>query len=73
MRWTHLQMKGSSESEEFHSGGRCLFLRVKVRIVCKQCGETYILRGIKEAGIIQTVFKQCLCSNSSGFQIEERA
>lgn len=48
-------------------------MRVKVRIICKQCGETYILRGIKEQGIIQTGFKQCLCSNSSGFEIEERA
>lgn len=48
-------------------------MRVKVRIVCKQCGETYILRGIKEQGVIQTGFKQCLCNSSSGFEIEERA
>jgi hypothetical protein len=47
-------------------------LRVKVRIVCKQCGETYILRGSKEQGVIQTGFKQCLCSSVSGFEIEER-
>ncbi|WP_340024463.1 hypothetical protein MHI24_04980 [Paenibacillus sp. FSL K6-1096] len=48
-------------------------MRVKVRIVCKQCGETYILRGNKEQGVIQTGFKQCLCSSVSGFEIEERA
>ncbi|MBW4082856.1 hypothetical protein [Paenibacillus sp. S150] len=48
-------------------------MRVKVRIICKQCGESYILRGIKEQGVIQTGFKQCLCSSSSGFLIEEQA
>ncbi|AKG35435.1 hypothetical protein VK70_13325 [Paenibacillus durus ATCC 35681] len=51
---------------------RCLFLRVKVRIVCKQCGESYILRGIKYHGIIQTGFKQCLCNCTEGFLIEEQ-
>ena len=68
-----LNLKGSSLSKEFQRGARCLFLRVKVRIICKQCGETYILRGSKEQGIIQTGFKQCLCSSVSGFEIEERA
>ncbi|WP_179088056.1 hypothetical protein [Paenibacillus sp. FSL R7-0273] len=48
-------------------------MRVKVRIVCRQCGESYILRGSKEQGIIQTGFKQCLCNSSTGFDIEERA
>ncbi len=47
-------------------------MRVKVRIVCKDCGETYILRGSKEQGVIQTGFKQCLCNSSRGFLIEER-
>ncbi|OMD39835.1 hypothetical protein BSK52_15505 [Paenibacillus odorifer] len=68
-----LIFKGLFLSGEFQRGERCLFLRIKVRILCKQCGETYILRGIKEQGVIQTGFKQCLCSNSSGFEIEERA
>ncbi|OMF91961.1 hypothetical protein BK144_14540 [Paenibacillus sp. FSL R7-0273] len=53
--------------------GGVFFLRVKVRIVCRQCGESYILRGSKEQGIIQTGFKQCLCNSSTGFDIEERA
>ncbi|MDT3426841.1 hypothetical protein J2Z22_002375 [Paenibacillus forsythiae] len=48
-------------------------MRVKVRIVCKQCGESYILRGIKYHGIVQTGFKQCLCNCTEGFLIEEQA
>lgn len=48
-------------------------MRVKVRIICKQCGEIYILKGSREQGIIQTGFKQCLCNSSSGFEIEEHA
>lgn len=47
-------------------------MRVKVRIFCKQCGESFVLRGVKEQGVITTGFKQCLCSNSSGLIIEEQ-
>ncbi|MNE30498.1 hypothetical protein D3C80_1240180 [compost metagenome] len=67
-----LKSTGKFRIKEFQRGERCLFLRVKVRIVCRQCGESYILRGSKEQGIVQTGFKQCLCSSSSGFDIEER-
>ncbi|NJJ38088.1 MULTISPECIES: hypothetical protein [Paenibacillus] len=48
-------------------------MRVKVRIVCKQCGESYILRGIRTQGVIHTGFKQCLCNCTEGFLIEEQA
>ncbi|GIO55301.1 hypothetical protein ACTHSJ_02375 [Paenibacillus cellulositrophicus] len=46
-------------------------MRVKVKIVCRQCGERYVLRGKKERGKIETGFKQCLCNNQSQFDIEE--
>ncbi|MFP4974719.1 hypothetical protein ACE6ED_04880 [Paenibacillus sp. CN-4] len=48
-------------------------MRVKVRIVCKNCGERYVLRGSRQNGVIQTGFKQCLCSSRSGFEIEEES
>ncbi|MED5017683.1 hypothetical protein P9847_10245 [Paenibacillus chibensis] len=47
------------------------FLRVKVTIVCKQCGERFVLRGKRERGRIETGFKQCLCNNKDLFDIEE--
>ncbi|MGG1876913.1 hypothetical protein ABDI30_04885 [Paenibacillus cisolokensis] len=47
------------------------FLRVKVRIHCKDCGERFILRGRMERGRIKTGFKQCLCNNRDHFEIEE--
>ncbi|WP_038697081.1 hypothetical protein [Paenibacillus stellifer] len=49
------------------------YLRVKVRIICRRCGESYVLRGIKNHGVIQTGFKQCLCSCTEDFLIEEQA
>lgn len=48
-----------------------LFLRVKVTIVCKQCGERFVLRGKRDRGRIETGFKQCLCNNKNHFDIEE--
>jgi len=47
------------------------FLRVKVKILCKDCGERFVLRGKKEQGRIETGFKQCLCNNRDHFDIEE--
>lgn len=46
-------------------------MRVKIRIVCKLCGERFVLRGKKERGKIETGFKQCLCNNQNQFVIEE--
>ena len=46
-------------------------VRVKVKIICKTCGERFILRGRKERGQIETGFKQCLCDNRHDFVIEE--
>ncbi|WP_187386126.1 hypothetical protein [Paenibacillus tuaregi] len=46
-------------------------MRVKVKIVCKNCGERFILRGKKERGKIETGFKMCLCDNTRLFEIEE--
>ncbi|MBU5672737.1 hypothetical protein [Paenibacillus brevis] len=48
-------------------------MRVKVKIVCKNCGERFILRGKKENGNIETGFKQCICDNRDGFEIIEEA
>ncbi|MCV9948013.1 MULTISPECIES: hypothetical protein [Paenibacillus] len=39
------------------------FLRIKVRIHCKRCGERFVLRGRMEQGQIQTGFKRCICDN----------
>ncbi|HEU4964710.1 MAG TPA: hypothetical protein VFV52_12770 [Bacilli bacterium] len=45
--------------------------RVKVHIRCKNCGETFILRGYKDyKGKIDTGFKRCLCDNEDQFDIE---
>ncbi len=45
--------------------------RVKVHIRCRKCGETFILRGIRDAkGRIETGFKRCLCDNEADFDIE---
>lgn len=46
-------------------------MRVKVKILCKDCGERFVLRGKKEQGRIETGFKQCLCNNRDHFEIEE--
>lgn len=46
-------------------------MRIKVKIVCKKCGERFILRGRKEKGQIDTGFKQCVCDNRDLFEIEE--
>jgi DNA-directed RNA polymerase subunit RPC12/RpoP len=45
--------------------------RIKVTIRCNQCGERFILRGKKERGEINTGFKQCVCNNSSDFEVRE--
>ena len=46
--------------------------RTKVTIRCKECGETFILRGRREAnGKIETGFRRCLCDNDQHFMIEE--
>jgi hypothetical protein len=45
--------------------------RVKVHIRCRRCGETFILRGVKDArGHIETGFKRCLCDNEADFDVE---
>lgn len=45
--------------------------RVKVHIRCKNCGETYILRGTRDyQGQIDTGFRRCLCDNEQNFDIE---
>jgi hypothetical protein len=54
----------------FKDGG-VFFLRVKVKIICQECGEFFILSGKKEQGKIETGFKQCLCDNQQHFEIEE--
>ncbi|MFC3790999.1 hypothetical protein ACFOQM_19935 [Paenibacillus sp. GCM10012307] len=45
--------------------------RVKVTIRCNQCGEKFILRGRRDKGKVDTGFKQCICSNTDDFEIEE--
>lgn len=45
--------------------------RVKVHIRCRKCGETFILRGVRDQrGHIETGFKRCLCDNEEDFDIE---
>lgn len=45
--------------------------RVKVHIRCRKCGETFILRGVRDAkGHIETGFKRCLCDNEEDFDVE---
>lgn len=45
--------------------------RVKVHIRCRKCGETFILRGVRDTkGNIETGFKRCLCDNEEDFDIE---
>ncbi|CAM3756458.1 SR1 protein [Alicyclobacillus pomorum] len=45
--------------------------RVKVHIRCRRCGETFILRGVRDPrGHIETGFKRCLCDNEEDFDIE---
>ncbi|GMA52507.1 hypothetical protein GCM10025857_38640 [Alicyclobacillus contaminans] len=45
--------------------------RVKVHIRCRKCGETFILRGVRDSnGHIETGFKRCLCDNEDDFDIE---
>ncbi|MFM9279003.1 hypothetical protein [Paenibacillus jiagnxiensis] len=51
----------------------CFFMRVKVRIYCKRCGEKFVLRGRRETDRIETGFKRCLCDNVDEFIIEEEA
>ncbi len=44
--------------------------RIKVHIRCRKCGESFILRGIRDAkGHIETGFKRCLCDNEEEFDI----
>lgn len=45
--------------------------RVKVHIKCRKCGETFILRGVRDAkGHIETGFRRCLCDNEDEFDVE---
>jgi formylmethanofuran dehydrogenase subunit E len=45
--------------------------RVKVHIRCRKCGESFILRGVRDSkGHIETGFKRCLCDNEDDFDIE---
>lgn len=50
---------------------RRAYVRVKVTIRCKYCGEKFILRGKREKNRIETGFKQCICDNREAFLIEE--
>lgn len=44
--------------------------RLKVYIRCNQCGERFVLRGIKNGkGQLGTGFRQCLCDNERDFLI----
>ncbi|WP_198402150.1 hypothetical protein [Paenibacillus crassostreae] len=47
-------------------------MRVKVKIVCQQCGECFILCGREVQGKLETGFKQCLCDNQLHFEIEQQ-
>ncbi|GLG00839.1 hypothetical protein Alches_08780 [Alicyclobacillus hesperidum subsp. aegles] len=48
--------------------------RIKVHIRCRVCGETFILRGVRDGkGHIETGFKRCLCDNDRDFDIEPLA
>lgn len=47
-------------------------MRVKVKIVCQECGECFILSGRKVQGKIETGFKQCVCDNQQHFEMEEQ-
>lgn len=45
--------------------------RIKVHIRCRKCGETFILRGVRDPkGNIETGFKKCLCDNDMEFDVE---
>lgn len=45
--------------------------RVKIHIRCRQCGEVFILRGVKDSrGHVETGFRRCLCDNDRDFDIE---
>lgn len=48
--------------------------RIKVHIRCRNCGETFILRGVRDLkGHVETGFKKCLCDNDHDFDIEPLA
>lgn len=44
--------------------------RYRVMILCKQCGERFILRGKMKNGVIDTGFKRCFCDNETDFEIK---
>ncbi len=45
--------------------------RVKIHIRCRNCGEVFILRGVKDSrGHVETGFRRCLCDNDRDFDIE---
>lgn len=44
--------------------------RLRVKIRCRICGESYSLRGKREKGKMQTGFKQCLCGNDAIFDVK---
>jgi hypothetical protein len=43
--------------------------RIKVKILCRHCGERFTLKGIRDKGRINTGFKQCLCDNAHDLDI----
>lgn len=43
--------------------------RYLVRLRCRQCGERFVLKGRMKKGKVETGFKQCLCDNTSDFEI----
>ncbi|WP_328702268.1 hypothetical protein [Alicyclobacillus suci] len=48
--------------------------RIKVHIHCRQCGETFILRGARtNKGRVETGFKRCICNNEDDFDVEPLA
>ncbi len=51
-------------------GGVMKSERLKVFIVCNDCGERFTLRGKKDPkGELNTGFKRCLCDNENNFSV----
>jgi ArsR family metal-binding transcriptional regulator len=43
--------------------------RYLVQIRCKACGERFVLKGSLKKGKVETGFKQCLCDNTTAFEV----
>jgi hypothetical protein len=51
-------------------GGVFLTDKYKVQISCKECGQSFTLKGREKKGIVHTGFKQCFCNNKTHFTIQ---